>query len=108
MPLATPDQYRLMLDAARAGSFAYPAVNVTSTETLNAALRGFAQARSHGIVQITPAAASYLSGATDDMAAGGLAFAELARVLAAHAPVLVALHTDHATRRHLETFLRPL
>jgi fructose-bisphosphate aldolase class II len=108
MPLATPDQYLEMIDAARGGGFAYPAVNVTSSETLNAALRGFAEARSDGIVQITTGAAEYLSGAFHDMALGARAFAEFAHVLAARAPVLIALHTDHSTSEHVDDFLWPL
>jgi fructose-bisphosphate aldolase class II len=108
MPLATPEQYRAMIDTARAGGFAYPALNVSSSETLNAALRGFAGARSDGIVELTPGAAAYLSGPADDMVAGAVAFAELAHVLAARSPVLIALHTDHATAEHLNGFLRPL
>jgi fructose-bisphosphate aldolase class II len=106
--LASPHQYRAMIDAAREGGFAYPAVNVSSSETLNAALRGFAEARSDGIVQITTSAANYLSGPADDMAAGAHAFAEYAHVLAARSPVLIALHTDHATVEHVDDFLRPL
>jgi fructose-bisphosphate aldolase, class II len=108
MPIATPDQYREMIDAARAGGFAYPAVNVSSSETLNAALRGFAEARSDGIVQITTSAAKYLSGPAEDMAAGARAFAEFAHVLAARSPVVIALHTDHATVEHADDFVRPL
>ncbi len=108
MPLATPDQYREMIDTARASGFGYPAVNVSSSETLNAALRGFAAAQSDGIVQITTGAAAYLSGPAEDMVAGARAFAEFARVLAERSPVLVALHTDHSTPQHLDTFLRPL
>jgi fructose-bisphosphate aldolase, class II len=106
--LATPHQYRTMIDTARGGRFAYPAVNVSSSETLNAALRGFAEARSDGIVQITTSAAKYLSGPAEDMAAGAHAFAEYAHVLVARSPVLIALHTDHATAEHLDDFLRPL
>jgi fructose-bisphosphate aldolase class II len=97
-----------MIDAARAGGYAYPAINVSSSETLNAALRGFADARSDGIVQITTSAAEYFSGAVEDMAAGAQAFAEFAHVLAARAPVLIALHTDHCTPDHVDDFLRPL
>jgi fructose-bisphosphate aldolase, class II len=106
--LASPHQYRAMIDAAREGGFAYPAVNVSSSETLNAALRGFAEARSDGIVQITTSAANYLSGPAEDMAAGAHAFAEYAHVLAARSPVLIALHTDHATAEHVDDFLHPL
>ncbi len=106
--LATPDQYRSMIDTARSSGFAYPAVNVSSSETLNAALRGFAEARSDGIVQITTSAAKYLSGPANDMAAGARAFAEFAHVMAVRSPVLIALHTDHATPEHVDDFIRPL
>jgi fructose-bisphosphate aldolase class II len=108
MPMATPQQFRDMIDAARDGSYAYPAVNVSSSETLNAALRGFAEAHSDGIVQITTSAARYLSGPAEDLAAGARAFAELAHVLAERSPVLIALHTDHATAEHVDDFIRPL
>jgi fructose-bisphosphate aldolase, class II len=106
--IPTPSQYREMIDAAHAGGYAYPAVNVSSSQTLNAALRGFVEARSDGIVQITTSGASYLSGPVDDMAAGAQAFAEFAHVLAARAPVMIALHTDHATAEHVDDFIRPL
>lgn len=108
MPIASSDQYRAMIDAARAGGYAYPAVNVSSSETLNAALRGFVEAGSDGIVQITTGAAGYLSGPAADMAAGARGLALLAHVLAARAPVLIALHTDHATAEHVDDFIRPL
>jgi fructose-bisphosphate aldolase class II len=108
MPIASSDQYRAMIDAARVGGYAYPAVNVSSSETLNAALRGFAEARSDGIIQVTTGAAGYLSGPAADMAAGAHAFAAFAHVLAARAPVLIALHTDHATAEHVDDFIRPL
>jgi len=108
MPIATSGQYRAMIAAARAGGYAYPAVNVSSSETLNAALRGFAGARSDGIIQITTSSAGYLSGPAADMASGAHAFALFAHVLAARAPVLIALHTDHATAEHVDDFIRPL
>jgi fructose-bisphosphate aldolase, class II len=108
MPIATPQQYLDMIDAARAGGYAYPAVNVSSSETLNAAFRGFAEARSDGILQITTSAARYLSGPAEDFAVGARAFAELAHVLGERSPVLIALHTDHATAEHVDDFLRPL
>jgi fructose-bisphosphate aldolase, class II len=108
MPIASPQQYVDMIDAARAGGYAYPAVNVSSSETLNAALRGFAEARSDGIVQLTTSAARYLSGPAEDMALGARAFAELAHVLGERSPVLIGLHTDHATAAHVDDFVRPL
>jgi fructose-bisphosphate aldolase class II len=97
-----------MIDAARSGGYAYPAVNVSSSETLNAAVRGFSAARSDGIVQITTGAAAYLSGSSDDMAVGARAFAEFAHTLVARAPVFIALHTDHCTPENVDGFLRPL
>ena len=108
MPIATTRQYQEMIDAARSDGYAYPAVNVTSSQTLNAALRGFADARSDGIVQMTTSAAMYFSGAVRDEAIGARAFAEFAHVVAARSPVLIGLHTDHATDAHVDSFLRPL
>src|SRR5690348_9786868 len=98
-----------MLDKAKSGSFAYPAINVTSTETLNAALRGFAEAESDGIVQVSTGGADYLSGSTvKDMVTGATALAEYARVVAAKYPVNIALHTDHCPKDKLDGFMRPL
>jgi fructose-bisphosphate aldolase class II len=108
VPLPTPAQYRAMIDAAAAGRFAYPAVNVTSTQTLNAAIRGLADAGADGIVQITTGGAAYLAGTSGDRVLGARAFAAAAHELAAAAPVFVALHTDHAPADQAEGFLRPL
>ncbi|MFF0310964.1 class II fructose-bisphosphate aldolase [Streptosporangium sp. NPDC004379] len=109
MPIATPEVYAEMLDRAKANEFAYPAINVTSSQTLNAALRGFAEAESDGIVQVSTGGAEFLSGATvKDMVTGARAFAEYARVVAEKYPVTVALHTDHCPKNKLDTFVRPL
>jgi len=93
--------------AASAGGFAYPAVNVTSSQTLNAALRGFAEAGSDGIVQVTTGGAAYLSGAGDD-ARGARALAAFAHVAAEGHPTLVGLHTDHCPPDRADAFLGPL
>jgi fructose-bisphosphate aldolase class II len=107
--IATTEQYAAILDAASAGAYALPAVNVTSSETLNGALRGFAEAGADGIVQITTGAAEFLSGAAvKDMALGARALAEYARVLGERYPVLIALHTDHAPPEKFDAFVRPL
>jgi fructose-bisphosphate aldolase, class II len=109
MPIATPEIYAEMLARAKADGFAYPAVSVTSSQTLNAALRGFAEARSDGIVQISPGGAAYLSGSgVDDKFAGAIAFAEYAHIVAGGYSVNVALHTDHCAAGGLDGFLRPL
>jgi len=109
MPIASPDAYAEMLDRAKAGAFAYPAINVTSSQTLNAALRGFAEAESDGIIQVSTGGAEYLSGPTvKDMVAGSLAFAAFAREVAKKYPVNIALHTDHCPKNKLDGFVRPL
>jgi fructose-bisphosphate aldolase class II len=109
MPIATPEAYAEMLDRAKAGGFAYPAINVTSSQTLNAALRGFAEAESDGIVQVSTGGAEFLSGSTvKDMVTGATALAEYARVVAAKYPVTVALHTDHCPKDKLDGYMRPL
>ncbi len=109
MPIATPEVYADMLDRAKAGAFAYPAINVTSSQTLNAALRGFADAESDGIIQVSTGGAEYLSGPTvKDMITGSVAFAAFAREVAKKFPVNVALHTDHCPKNKLDGFVRPL
>ena len=109
MPIATAEVYAEMISRAKAGGFAYPAINVTSSQTLNAALRGFADAGSDGIVQVSTGGAEYLSGPTvKDMVAGSVAFAAFAREVAKNYPVNVALHTDHCPKDKLDKFVRPL
>jgi fructose-bisphosphate aldolase, class II len=109
VPIATPEIYDQMLDKAKDGRFAYPAINVTSTETLNAALRGFAEAESDGIVQVSTGGAEFLSGTrVKDMVVGATALAEFAHVVAAKYPVNIALHTDHCPKDKLDTYVRPL
>jgi fructose-bisphosphate aldolase, class II len=109
MPIATPEIYAAMLDRAKAGAYAYPAINVSSSQTLNAALKGFADAGSDGIVQVSTGGAAYLSGAgINDMVVGATALAEYAHVVATRYPVNVALHTDHCPKNHLDRYLRPL
>jgi len=109
MPIATPDVYAQMLDRAKQQGFAYPAINVTSSQTLNAALKGFAEAESDGIVQVSTGGAEYLSGqAVKDMVTGAAALAEFAHVVAAKYPVNIALHTDHCPKDKLDAYMRPL
>lgn len=109
MPIATPEIYREMLDRAKADRFAYPAINVTSSQTLTAALRGFAEAESDGIIQVSVGGAEYWSGATvKDRVAGSLAMAAYAREVAKNYPVNVALHTDHCAKENLDSWVLPL
>ncbi len=109
MPIATPEIYAQMLDRAKEHGFAYPAINVTSSQTLNAALRGFAEAGSDGIIQVSTGGADYLSGAAvHDMVTGSVALAQFAAGVADRYPVHVALHTDHCPKGKLDGFVRPL
>ncbi|MGQ0832362.1 MAG: class II fructose-bisphosphate aldolase [Microthrixaceae bacterium] len=109
MPIATSDSYAAMLDRAKEGRFAYPAINVSSSQTLNAALRGFAEAESDGIVQVSTGGAEFLSGTSvKNMALGAQALAEYAHHVAEAFDVQVALHTDHCPADKLDDFVRPL
>src|SRR5689334_16994343 len=109
MPIATPEIYAQMLDRAKQQGFAYPAINVTSSQTLNAALKGFADAESDGIIQVSTGGAEYLSGpSVKDMVTGAVAFAAYAHEVAKKYPVNIALHTDHCPKDKLDKFVRPL
>ncbi|MBB1155819.1 MULTISPECIES: class II fructose-bisphosphate aldolase [Amycolatopsis] len=109
MPIATPEVYAEMLDRAKNDEFAYPAINVTSSETVNAAIRGFAEAESDGIIQFSTGGAEFASGQkVKDMVVGATALAEFAQVVAAKYDVNVALHTDHCPKDKLDGFVRPL
>jgi fructose-bisphosphate aldolase, class II len=109
MPIASPEVYAQMLDRAKEQGFAYPAINVTSSQTLNAALRGFEEAQSDGILQISTGGAEYLSGAgVKNMVTGAVALATFAHTVAAEYPMNIALHTDHCPLDKLDSYMRPL
>jgi fructose-bisphosphate aldolase class II len=109
MPIATPEVYAQMLDRAKAEGFAYPAINITSSETVNAAIKGFADAGSDGILQVSTGGAEFASGTgVKDMVTGAAAIAEFAYVVADRYPVNIALHTDHCPKDKLDTYVRPL
>ena len=109
MPIATPEVYAAMLDRAKAGSFAYPAINVSSSQTLIGAIRGFAEAESDGIIQFSWGGAEYASGSTvKNMVDGAVALAEFAHVVAKNYNVNIGLHTDHCPAEKLDGFMRPL
>ena len=109
MPIATPEVYNEMLNRARDGKFAYPAINVTSSQTLSAALRGFADAESDGIIQVSVGGAEYWSGSTvKDRIAGSLAMAAYAREVAKNYDVTIALHTDHCAKQNLDSWTEQL
>lgn len=109
MAIATPEVYAEMIDRAKAGKFAYPAVNITSSQTVTAALQGFAEAESDGILQVSVGGAEYASGSTvKDRVAGSLALAAYAAEVAKGYGITVALHTDHCVKKNLDSWVRPL
>ena len=109
MPVATPEQYAEMLDRAKAGGFAYPAINAASSQSVNAVLQGLTEAGSDGILQVTTGGADYFAGHTvKARATGALAFAAYVHEVAKSYPITVALHTDHCPKPALDDFVRPL
>ena len=109
MPIATPEVYAELLDRAKQNKFAYPAFNITSSQTVTAALQGFAEAESDGIIQVSVGGAEYAAGSTiKDRVAGSLALAAYAREVAKNYPVTVALHTDHCVKGNIDSWIRPL
>ena len=109
MPVASPEQYIEMLDRAKKNGFAYPAINVSSSQTLNAALAGLEAAGSDGIIQVTTGGGDYWSGPTiKNMATGAAAMAAFAREVAKNYGITIALHTDHCAKDQLDKLVRPL
>ena len=109
MAIVSSEEYVEMLDRAKKGGFAYPAINVSSSQTLNAALAGLQAAGSDGILQVTTGGADYWSGPTiKNRVSGALAFAAFAREVAKNYDIKVALHTDHCNLEQLDTFVKPL
>jgi len=109
MPVATPDQYAEMLDKAKTTGFAFPAINVSSSSTINSVLQGLTEAGSDGIIQVTTGGADYFAGqSVKARASGALAFAKFATEVAKNYPITVALHTDHCPKDALPGFVMPL
>ncbi len=109
MPFADYKTFTKMLERARAGRFAYPAVNVTSLTTANAVLRGLAESKSDGIIQISTGGGAFASGLSiKDSAFGAISIAEHVHRAAERYPIYVALHTDHCLKEKLDKFVLPL
>lgn len=109
MPIVDSKGYQAMLENARKNQYAYPAFNITSSETANAVLLGLKEAKSDGIIQVSTGGAEFASGlGVKNMAQGAIALADFVRATAHHYGVNVALHTDHCHPKYLDTFLLPL
>ncbi len=109
MPIATPAQFQQMLSTAQGAAYAYPAINCASVITLNAAMKGFAESKSDGIIQFSTGAGQFASGlANKDAAYGCIVLAEAAHRLAEQYDVFIALNTDHCQPEKAAGFLKPL
>ena len=108
MPVATPSQYKQMLSNAKKNGYAYPAINVTSMSTANAALKAFADKKSDGIIQVSTGGGKFASGSVGDMALGAISLAQHVHLMAEKYNVLIALHTDHCHPQYVENFMLPL
>ncbi|AYF44249.1 MULTISPECIES: class II fructose-bisphosphate aldolase [Halobacteriovorax] len=109
MPIATYEQYCDMLDSAKKGGYAYPAINVTSTSTANAAIKAFADMKSDGIIQVSTGGGKFASGqGLNDEVLGAISLAQHVHLVAAKYDVLIALHTDHCHPEKVDSFLIPL
>jgi fructose-bisphosphate aldolase class II len=103
------EQYCQMLDNAKENRFAYPAINVSSSETINAALLAFKEADSDGIIQVSTGGGKFASGqGVGSMSKGAIALALYTHAMAAQYEVNIALHTDHCHPEYVGTFLIPL
>ena len=108
MPVATPQQYKQMLSSAKLGGYAYPAINVTSMSTANAALKAFADKNSDGIIQVSTGGGKFASGSVGDMALGAISLAQHIHLMADKYNILIALHTDHCHPQYVDSFMIPL
>ena len=109
MPIATPDQYAQMIDRAKAKGFAFPAINISSSSTINGVLQGLTEAGSDGIIQVSTGGADFFAGqSVKARASGALAMAAFATEAAKNYPITVALHTDHCPKDALDGFVVPL
>jgi fructose-bisphosphate aldolase, class II len=109
MPIVDFKTYNKMLDSANKNKYAYPAINVSSMETANAALAGFAEAKSDGIIQVSTGGGEHASGTgVKDMVLGAISLANHVHMMAARYNVYIALHTDHCQPKKVDTFLKPL
>lgn len=109
MPIATPEQYKEMLEVAFKGHYALPAINVSSMTTVNAALKGLADKKSDGIIQVSTGGGAFASGlGVNDQALGAMSLAEHAHRVADRYGILVAVHTDHCPPNAVDSFLVPM
>ena len=108
MPIVNYERYCEMLDRAHAEHFAYPAINISTVDTMNAAIEGLVAANSDGFIQVSIGAGTHSSGNLADSVLGSITLAEHAHRVADRYDVNIALHTDHCTTDKIDDFLVPL
>lgn len=109
MPVVNYPQYCQMLDNAKENKFAYPAINISSSATINAALLAFKEANSDGIIQVSTGGGKFASGlGVGSMHKGAIALAIYAHTMAEDYDINIALHTDHCHPQYVDSFLMPL
>ena len=109
MPILDHDDYCRMLDEANRGHYAFPAINVASISSANAALAGLAAEGSDGFLQVSTGAGQFASGLRNkDAVLGAIALADAIHTLAEAYDIGVALHTDHCLPDKVDSFLIPL
>jgi len=109
MPVASYETYKKMLENAFENKFAYPAINVTSEITANAALKAFQDLKCDGMLQVSTGGGKFASGqALGDMVLGAISIAEHVHRAAEKLDVNIVLHTDHCPPDAVDTFMIPL
>ena len=101
--VVTGSDYRVLVDAAKSGGYALPAVNVVGTNTINSVMEAASKANSDIIIQLSNSGAAFYAGAgmADGFQAkvmGAVAAARHAHLLAEYYGICVVMHTDHANR----------
>ena len=76
MPVVNKTEYLELIAKAKAGNFAYPAINVVNLEGINAALEGFQEAKSDGFIQFSLGGGAHATGSVKDSVLGAKILAE--------------------------------
>ena len=101
--VVTGEGYKTLVEAAKSGGYALPAVNVTGTNTINAVMEAAAKANSDIIIQLSNSGGQFYAGrgladAFNAKVIGSVAAAHHVHLLAEHYGICVAMHTDHANK----------
>lgn len=103
----TGSQTHELFQIAKQNNFAIPAVNVTNSNTINAALEAAHKANSPIIIQFSNGGSSFLTGKTLDNSGekaailGAIVGAKYVHSLAKEYGIPVILHTDHCAKKLL-------